>query len=152
MSIDNDVRSVLAADATFSGYMTGGVYTWDTTGPLFISRDNALTSDAFDANSRLRPCCMVKVRSSTSVPSMTDPLPLVGELQNLEIWFYEVDGYDAIENAKQRALVLLHEQCIGRHTLAYSGSPFLRSFVEENFGGAFMIRSDYAALRVNNGA
>jgi len=151
MAVDDDVRTVLAADSTLMALLTGGVYTWTTTGKLFISRDNTATSTAFDADGTLKPCCVVKSRSAVPVPTLTDPLPLQGERTVLELWFYQDDGYTTIESAKQRAFKLLHEACIEGYTLFSNGNPFLRTYTEEDFGGAFLIRSNYNATRVNTG-
>ena len=151
MAIDDVVRTALMADAAFVALLTGGVYTWNVTGKLFISRDNSATSTAFDANGVLKPCCMVKVRSATPTNTLSDPLPLQGERLALEIWFYQDDGYATIESAKQRAFVLLHEACLENYTLFSNGTPFLRTYTEEDFGGAFLIRADYRAHRINRG-
>ena len=151
MTLDASVRTLLIADTNLMNLLTGGVYTWDVTGKLFISRDNTATSAAFDTNGVLKPCCMVKIRSSVPVEALTDPLPLQGERSALELWFYQDNGYDTIESAKQRAFKLLHETCLDGYTLFHAGAPFQRTYTEEDFGGAFLIRSDYRATRVNTG-
>jgi len=153
VSLDDDVRTTLRADAGVGGVktlLTGDIYTWAITGRMFIARDNTATSSAFDSNGIIKPCCMVKLRSENPFDDITDDEPLRSTRSVLELWFYQDDGYDTIESAKQRAFTLLHKQCVGGFKLDYTGDPMLRTYTDE-FGGAFMLRSEYQAFRVNTG-
>lgn len=102
MGIRETVKTVLGADATLAGLLTGGV--WSNEGE--ISREE--TPGAFDANGELLPCALVKVESETQY----GPLNTSSRLY-LVIYFYQRRGYTAIEAAIERVYNLLNMQKLG---------------------------------------
>ncbi len=65
------------------------------------------TPDAFDANSEIHPCALLKL--STDAP--TGP-HLTSSRLTFNLYFYQLSGYTAIEAARYRAYSLLHRQKI----------------------------------------
>ena len=98
------VRDFLAADETLSGYLTGGIHA-----AREISRQG--TPTAFDANSELRPCGLLKVESVAPVGPYRHSARMV-----LTLYWYERSGYDSIEAMRERAYTLLHRQCVSPAT------------------------------------
>ncbi len=95
------IKIILDGDATFSGYMTGGVY--DTADK--ISRQD--TPSAFDANSEILPCCLIRVENI---------VPVLGNYDSVQAFvvlvFYQFTGYDVMTDASLRAYTLLHRGCL----------------------------------------
>lgn len=106
MSALSAAKALLEADATLLTTATGGVYDYDETGRLGINR--TLTS-AFDSNEIIKPCILIKSRSSEPTLGIVDEgarYQSVNEM--LEVWFYEDDGYSNIETMRDRVWTLLH--------------------------------------------
>jgi hypothetical protein len=102
------LRTTLEADATFTGYMTGGVYDASELG-----KDGSLPVSVFDSRGRMQPAVIIRWRGATpgTISKFT-------EQRYAELWFY-ADGQTgrvAIENGKARAKVLLHEQLLSSVT------------------------------------
>lgn len=92
------IFDALDHDVTLTAILTGGVHT-----ATEISRQ--LTPGAFDANSEIKPCALLKF--SSLVPR----LPYAhGARLTFSIMFYERAGYDSIETARARVYELLHTQ------------------------------------------
>jgi len=107
MSLANDVKTVLSADATLMASLTGGVFA----DVVEVSRQK--TAGAFDANEELKPCALVK----EGVESRRGPYRENVSVQTpIIIYFYERDGYAAIESAMSRTLTLLQLAKIGTGT------------------------------------
>lgn len=107
MGLSADIRTALIADGTLMGLLTGGVYE----GVEEISRQNAPA--AFDANSELKPCALVKL----GVESRRGPYREIVSVQTpITVYFYQRDNYDVIEPAMSRTLALLHQAKIGTGT------------------------------------
>ena len=98
------LRTTLEADATFTGYLTGGVYDASELG-----EDGSLPASVFDSRGRLQPACIIRWKGAT--PSTISKFT---EQRYAELWFYAkgTTGRAVIENAKARAKVLLHEQLL----------------------------------------
>lgn len=92
------VHAVLSADATLAALLPGGVYTDIPE----ITRQ--LAPGAFDANSELRPCALVKGEGDRATgPARTAAAVLVG------VWVYAArDG--TVETALERIDVLLRKR------------------------------------------
>ena len=107
MSALSAAKAILEADtATLVAAATGGIYDLDETGPQGINR--TLTA-AFDANEIIKPCILLKLRSSEPDPFLADEgARYVGVREMLEVWFYEDDGYSNIETMRNRVFSLLH--------------------------------------------
>lgn len=93
-----EIKDFLEQDAVLMGTLTGGIHEGTQ-----ITRQN--TPGAFDANTEILPCALVK--DGTDAPSGPHP---DGTRLTLEIYFYQRAGYDNIKTAMQRVYNLLHRQ------------------------------------------
>jgi len=100
-TVRDDVKAVLEADETLAGLLAGGVHA-----AIEISRQG--TPDAFDANGEILPCALVKVENE----SKAGPYPDSARTFVLIYW-YERAGTAAIDQARERARVILHRERIG---------------------------------------
>jgi hypothetical protein len=89
----------LKADYDFTAALPGGLY-----GDVSeISRQG--TPAAFNSNNELLPCALLKISGNAPVSPYT-----YGARVSFELYFYQRDGYDDIETARERAFTLLHYQ------------------------------------------
>ncbi len=93
------ICALLAADATLTSLLTGGVHNGITAHE--ISRQN--TPAAFDANKELLPCVLVKPEAQTPWGPNRDSARLY-----VQMFFYQRFGYGSIEAAANRVYQLLH--------------------------------------------
>jgi hypothetical protein len=144
MSLEDSIKAVLAADSTFAGLMTGGIYAYEDTGLLGFSRDSIPA--AFDSNGLVKPSCVVKARALIPDQQITDEGgQAMSYRQVVEIWFYEALGYDTIHAVTVRAFALLHGKRIANHKLLWAGG--IPVFFDEKTG--FNVgRTDYQANAV----
>lgn len=99
-------KAILEADATLLATATGGIYDLDETGRLGINR--TLTS-AFDSNEIIKPCVLLKLRSSEPDQALVDEgARYQSTTEMLEVWFYQDTGYSSIETMRDRVWALLH--------------------------------------------
>lgn len=103
MSLSDDVKSALEANAPLMAVLTGGIHN----DVEEISRQN--TPTAFDENLELEPCALIKYGTE---------IPLTSGMKNsvqtpLTIYFYERSGYANIESAMGMAFDLLNGNKIG---------------------------------------
>jgi hypothetical protein len=107
MSVSQQIKDILDADATLMALLTGGLYTFDETGHLGIGTTS--TPAAFDG-ARLMPCGVVKARAEIATGEIKDQANKVTSTnQVVEIWLYEPDSTETIEEAAERVYNLLHE-------------------------------------------
>lgn len=111
MSAASAIDTVLSADATLTGLLTGGIYKATDLARLEINRVDV--PGAYDANGFMRPMALIKARDQ--VPSLL--IPDAGERfmdtrQIVEIWLYNdgANGFTTIDSAANRIYTLLHEQ------------------------------------------
>ena len=105
MSALSAAKAILEADVTLLATATGGVWDFDETGRLGINRTLV---GAFDANEIIKPCVLLKLRSSTPSGIADEGTRYSGVTEMLEVWFYEDDGYSNIGTMRDRVYVLLH--------------------------------------------
>ena len=85
MSRENDFYTRMIADATLVAILTGGVWKKESTGVEGITRETAAA--AFDANSYLKPCALVRERELVPDNAVRDPMAQVTSAsQTVEIW------------------------------------------------------------------
>ena len=107
MSFIDDVFTVLSEDEILFGLLTGGMYSGSgENGVREVSRQN--TPTAFDANSKILPCMLVV--SNTDLRSGPYARSII---TTFSIYFYQLKGFDVIEQAMARCYDLLNEQRIG---------------------------------------
>lgn len=112
MSLLSDVKSALEDDDDLMDLLPGGLYIHISE----ISRQSA--PGAFDSNSEIVPCLLIK--EGNELPngpySRSARTPLA-------FYFYQLTGFDVIEQAMDSVHDLLHEQRIGDKTwqILYDG-------------------------------
>lgn len=98
-----ELLNLLTSDTTLMGLLTGGVY--DAVAVDHISK--VATPDAFDADSELLPCAIVKLDSEQPV----GPFHYSTQV-GFSIYLYQRFGRDLIDLARARCITLLHRQRI----------------------------------------
>lgn len=104
MSLSDDIKTALQADAALVALLTGGIFN----DVEEISRQN--TAGAFDATTKeIKPCALIKYGTDTRLRS-----GIVNSVNSpLTIYFYQRQGYDVIEPAMEIVFDLLSEQKVG---------------------------------------
>jgi len=122
MSTLSAAKTILEADATLLATATGGIWDFDETKRLGLSRTT--TPTAFDSDLIIQPCVLLKLRSSTPDFILADDEnQYVSAQEMLEAWFYESDGYANIETMRDRVYVLLHTvQLTGTFQVLWAGN------------------------------
>ena len=142
MSAYATILAALQGDSALAGILTGGVYDGTVVGD--ISRQ--ATPAAYDSNSELLPCAILKPETQAPAGPHPDSSRLF-----VTIWFYQQSGSAAIDAGRERAYQLLH-----RATLAGSGGLWDVRHVNDLLGielqalGVPAIMSRYVAT-VNRG-
>ena len=104
MSLSDNIKTALQADASLMALLTGGVHVEVEE----ISRQN--TPTAFDADKEILPCVLIKHSTETPAgPFQTSVRTIV------VIYFYQRQGYAVIEPAMGLAFADLNEKQIGTH-------------------------------------
>ena len=144
MTVLANIKTILEADSTLLAIATGGIYDYDETGRLGISRSNANTAAAFDSNEVLKPCVLLKLRSE--IPDnvlVDDAAQYVSARAIYEVWFYQDDGFDSIDAMTDRVFALLHAvQVPGTFQVHWIGNAMQ---VRDDVLDATLNRSDYMA-------
>lgn len=136
-------KAVLKADATLVAAATGGIWDWDETGRLGLSRTG--TPTAWDSNLRIKPCVLLKLRSAEPDGSLRDDATQYSSVREmLECWFYQDTGYTAIETMRSRVYALLHaKQLSGTFQVLWAGDVRNQRDIALD---ASVERSDYLAM------
>ena len=104
MSLSDEIKTALLADAPLVALLTGGIYN----DVEEISRQ--FTPGAFDATTKeLKPCALIKY--NTELPLRSGYLRAVND--PFTIYFYQRQGFDVIEQAMDLAFDDLNEKKIG---------------------------------------
>lgn len=121
MSMLSLIKTRLEADATLLASATGGIYDFDETGRMGINRTN--TPAAFDSNGIIKPCVLLRLRSSVPDGYLADdPTQYRSLRENIECWFYQDSGYTTIETMRNRVYALLHARPVtGAMQLYWTG-------------------------------
>ena len=102
MSLSDDIKARLESDTNLMNILTGGIHN----DVEEISQQN--TASAFDSNKEIKPCALIKL--PTEVPA--GPY-LTSVRTTFLIYFYQRQGYSAIEPAMAYAFSDLNEQRVG---------------------------------------
>ena len=141
MSILSSAKALLEADATLLAAATGGVFDYDETGRMGINR--TANAAAFDSALVIKPCVLLKLRSSTPDYILADDANQYTSLREmLECWFYQANGFSSIETMRNRVYALLHtKQFGGAFQCLWAGD--VRFPVRDTDLDSFVERSDY---------
>lgn len=147
MSYAAAIHALLAADGTFTGLLTGGVYLYGAEGRLDVTRQTHPA--AFDATTgQLKPLCSVRGRATVPDGRLADDAAKTLSMrQVVELWFYNTGnaGYATITSAADRAFTLLHET-----RLSAGGKVRLVNELDNEraaeLQNAALIRRDYAVF------
>ena len=141
MSILSTVKAILEADATLLATATGGVWDYDETGRMGLSR--TATPAAFDSDLRIKPCVLLKTRERVPDGALVDDaVQLISYRQILEVWLYEDMGYAHMDTMADRIYALLHgKRLSGTFHAAWAGE--YRSGQRDLDLDANLERSDY---------
>lgn len=96
MSLTATIQALLAADTTLMATLTGGAHD-----AVEIRRQ--LTPGAFDANGEIKPCLLVKSGVENARENKISAMST-----SLMLYFYQRDGFAAIDVALARVLSLLN--------------------------------------------
>jgi hypothetical protein len=149
MTIVDDIVTLLEADNGVGGVatlLTGGIYTYNETGRLGISRKG--TPGAYNTTTGImKPCCVVKARGQNHDNGIwDDPAQSVSYRQVIELWFYDDGsaGFTAITSARNRAFTVIHGKMIGSSKLIarWAGHP-IEDARDQELDYAAMMRADY---------
>ena len=140
MSALSAVKTILEADSTLLATATGGCWDFDETGRMGINRTS--TPAAFDSNLIIKPCLLLKLRSSMPDGAIVDEAAQrVSYVQMLECWFYADNAYTSIETMRDRVFVLLHaKRLTGPYFVRWAGD--LRNQRDDEID-AFVERSTF---------
>jgi hypothetical protein len=149
MSAASAIKTLLEADATLLATATGGVWDWQETGRLGISRET--TPAAYDSNNLLKPCLLVKGRGERPDGQIADQAGRVLSTREIvELWFYEDEGYTNIQTMQNRAFALLHEvQVSGTFIVRWAGRPLAQQR-DDAMGNVSVERDDYQAIALKS--
>lgn len=144
MTIAASVEAVLAADATLTAALTGGIYTYQEIKMLGLTRDNtAIASTLFDSTTKkMKPCAVVKQRSRVPTGDIKDQaLQLTSEAAVIEVWLYTTANDAPPEIAADRVYALLHERQVVTGTLQWVNT--IEDYRDEAMEHANVIRLDF---------
>ena len=141
MSALSAAKAILEADATLLTTATGGIWDFDETKRLGLNRTTQPT--AFDSNGIIKPCVLLKLRSSVPDYILADDSnQYVSAQEILECWFYESSGYANIETMRDRVYVLFHTvQLSGTFQVLWAGH--FRPGIRDDDLDASVERTDY---------
>lgn len=90
---------------------TGGIWDWDETGRMGLSRTNQPT--AFTSGI-IKPCLLLKLTSSVPFGDIADDAAqIVSVREMLEVWAYQDSGYSTIKSMLDRVYTLLQGKPVG---------------------------------------
>lgn len=109
MSYASAIKTLLAADATLTAALTGGIFVFSETRKLGINQ--VTTPSAFTAGV-LKPCALLKSRGETPYGGIADPdAQYITISEVLEIWLYNSGdsdtSYASLQAARDRIYALL---------------------------------------------
>jgi hypothetical protein len=137
------VKTLLSADATLTGYLTGGIYTRHELGKAGLKEGNPSAAWAInDGLKELQPCLVVNIRSNTPDGERADvPSQTVSVTSTLELWFYDDDSYSTINQARNRCYALLHWK--GHAGIGFTELIYRMTFYDESLNDAATYKDDY---------
>lgn len=114
MTLQDDVKTLLAANSSLTTAFTGGIVTWDETGGLGINRNSYAA--AFDSNLQLKPTILIRERAIIATPEITDEATQHTSVsQSVDIHFMQDRrlGWGALETGQMTVFSLLQYRAVG---------------------------------------
>jgi hypothetical protein len=149
MSALSAAKAILEADATLLATATGGVWDFDETKRLGLSRTT--TPAAFN-NGIIKPAVLLKLRSDTPDNILADDANQYQSTREmLEVWLYEDAGFTAIATMSARVRVLLHAKQLAGTFMCYWAGSF-RPGIRDDDLDANVERSDFVVHTKKSGA
>lgn len=147
MTVLSAAKAILEADATLLATATGGVWDINEAGKSGINRTS--TPGAFDSQGVIKPCVLLKLRSGTPDGALADDATqTVSLLDILEAWFYQDQGYTAINTMRDRVYTLWQaKQLTGTFVCLWAGDVRGGRDIDLD---ASVERSDYNVRRKRN--
>lgn len=147
MGREAEILERLVSDAALAAILTGGIYGYEATRRLGITRQS--TPDAFDAEGFLLPCALVKMRGPVANSNLADLAEqVIASRQVAEIWLLEDQFYTAIEAADIEIFRLLHGYKLPhawQMAWAFTTAPLTD---EGSLKGASTKRCDYSFMQL----
>lgn len=137
MSLQDDVKTLLTANATLVAAFTGGIKVYDELGVSGLSR--ALTPNATNATTGvIKPLIVIRERSETMTTAVRDTATQVNSYQqSVEVLLYndKTSGFGTLETGASLIYGLLHGKKVSSMGRIYqqSGSKMER---DRNFDNA----------------
>lgn len=137
------VKAILEADATLLAAATGGIYDLTETGAEGINRTTVPA--AFDSNLIIKPCILVKLRSSIPDSQVVDNANQLMSFRDMvECWLYQFGAYDQITAMSSRIYALLSgKHLTGTALVMWAGDTQPMRNVDLD---SYVVRSDYLAV------
>lgn len=138
------IKAILEADATLLALATGGVWDFDETGRMGLSR--TATPTAFTSAGIIKPCLLLKLRSTLPDGILQDDANQYQSAREIiEAWFYQDSGYATIESMRARVYHDLHAQRVsGTFQVVWAGD--IRPGIRDPDLDANLERSEYLAI------
>lgn len=154
MTLENSIRTILAADATLTGLLTGGLYESKLTGKNGFSKNDAHAKSAWETDADnfniLRPSVVIRERGL--IPDYTrehHPTQTLGTRQAVELWFYDYLTYTTIAAARTRCYALLHSTSVsGIGRLSWASN--LDGLRAEELDNAALLRAEYSVTTIRS--
>ncbi len=108
MTVESDVKDIINADSTLTGLLTGGIYTYDETGRLGISRQT--TPSAF-SGATIKPNLVIWNDGGSASFDIIQEYPFTAsttEIVQLRFRSSETNAITTLTSAMNRARQLLH--------------------------------------------
>lgn len=149
MSLEEDIRAYLAADAELTDLLPGGIYTWGGLGRAGLTRANLAA--AFNAGGYLRPCAVIRQREERPDGRLADEESgTTSTEQQVEISLYEDITFSALDAAVERVYALLHGHSLAGALPAAWAATADRLREKGALKGAANIRMTFVVRRVRS--
>lgn len=150
MSLSDDVKNVLAADAFLLGLVSTRIYTRKELSRLGVTVDTELP--IFDSDLVMQPSIIVALRDELPTGDIDDTGTQEQSVaQVVEVYFYDDGdhGFDVIAQARKRTFGLLYGQHVGKYILLKPTPDTVEKY-DKLIQYACFERSDFTAYTVKN--
>lgn len=116
MSLQDEVKTLLAANATLTTAFTGGIKLYRELGGLGLNRSSFDAAFRTTTDMRLKPILVIRERDQTAAQTVTDEAAQHRSyIQSLTVYFYadRADGFSTLATAQGIVYGLLHDKRVG---------------------------------------